>query len=197
MLKKGEWFLVLFNAIYILAYGIYYLFKQDYEFLSYILVIIVIAVIIGLTLKVSKLDYLALWGLSIWGFLHLSGGGIRFNGHSLYSTHLIELINHGGDYYILKMDQVIHFFGFLVTAIVIYELLAPRVKPATSKSLLIFLAWIGSMGLGALNEVIEFLAFLSLKQTGVGDVYNTGLDLIFNLLGAFVGAYFASRWIKK
>ena len=62
--------------------------------------------------------------------------------------------------------------------------------------MMIFLAWIGSMGLGALNEVVEFIAFASLARTGVGDLYNTGLDLIFNLFGALAGSLIA-YWRAK
>ena len=63
--------------------------------------------------------------------------------------------------------------------------------------LVIFLSWIGSMGLGALNEVVEFLAFVVLAQTGVGDVYNTGFDLVFNLFGALAGSFIAYSLRKR
>lgn len=86
------------------------------------------------------------------------------------------------------MDQVIHFYGFGVAAIVVHQLLACRMPERVSGAMLIFLAWIGSMGLGTFNEVVEFLAFVSLDETGVGDIYNTGLDLCFNLAGAVTGA---------
>ena len=45
--------------------------------------------------------------------------------------------------------------------------------------------------------MVEFIAFISLAQTGVGDMYNTGLDLIFNLVGAFVGAFVAHKIYKN
>ena len=122
---------------------------------------------------------------------------MRIAGNTVYSLRLIDFIDNGGQFYILKMDQLIHFYGFFVAAILVYQLLksiAPDIR--TSPKLSIFLAWIGSMGLGALNEVVEFIAFISLAQTGVGDVYNTGLDLLFNLLGALVGA-FAAHFINR
>ena len=55
--------------------------------------------------------------------------------------------------------------------------------------MLIFFAAVGSLGLSAVNEIVEFLAFVSIQDTGVGDMYNTGLDLIFNAAGALVGAF--------
>lgn len=171
----------------------YYLSIANYEFMLYIGVVVLLGIIIALTLKKSKLDLVALWGLSIWGLLHMIGGGIKIGGTTVYALHLFELINKGGEFYILKMDQVIHFYGFAVTALVLYQLIKPRFEKKVSRGFMIFISWIGSMGLGAVNEVVEFIAFISLSSTGVGGVYNTGLDLIFNMLGAGFGAWFASK----
>jgi hypothetical protein len=49
------------------------------------------------------------------------------------------------------------------------------------------------MGFGALNEVIEFIAVLTIPHTNVGGYINTGWDLVFNLLGALTAAA-AIRW---
>ncbi len=117
------------------------------------------------------------------------GGSLRVGDGVLYRYRIIDIIDKGGDFYILKMDQFIHFYGFLVTAIVIYQLLQQHMDSQRNKKMIIFIAWIGAMGLGALNEIVEFMAFVVLSETGVGDVYNTGLDLIFNSLGAIVGAF--------
>jgi hypothetical protein len=43
------------------------------------------------------------------------------------------------------------------------------------------------MGLGALNEVVEFIAVLTLPETNVGGYINTGWDLVYNAIGATVG----------
>jgi hypothetical protein len=42
------------------------------------------------------------------------------------------------------------------------------------------------MGLGAVNEIIEFIAVLSVPDTNVGGYYNTALDLVFNGAGAVI-----------
>lgn len=49
------------------------------------------------------------------------------------------------------------------------------------------------MGIGALNEVLEFIATLVLVDTNVGGYRNTGRDLIANLLGAAVAGIIAAR----
>jgi len=176
------------SVLYMLVAGGFYIAKGNHEFIAYLGVSLAVGAIIIYTLPRSGLDGLALWGLSGWGFLHMMGGLLPVGDTVLYGWRIIELFDAGGDFVILKMDQVIHFYGFGVAAIVVHQLLACRMPARVSGAMMIFLAWIGSMGLGAFNEVVEFLAFVSLDDTGVGDMYNTGLDLCFNLLGAFCGA---------
>jgi len=56
---------------------------------------------------------------------------------------------------------------------------------------------LGAMGLGAVNEIIEFIAVVVFPNTNVGGYINTALDLVFNALGAIVAMVlvrvFASR----
>ena len=48
------------------------------------------------------------------------------------------------------------------------------------------------MGLGSLNEIIEFAAVLSFENTNVGGYVNTALDLCFNTLGAITAMLFVA-----
>ena len=48
------------------------------------------------------------------------------------------------------------------------------------------------MGFGALNEVVEFIASLTLPETNVRGYENTGWDLVFNLLGSLLAAIIIS-----
>ena len=48
------------------------------------------------------------------------------------------------------------------------------------------------MGFGAFNEIVEFVATLTVPNTNVGGYINTGWDLVANMVGA-VGA---CVWIK-
>lgn len=197
-MKKSHLWILIFNVFYLAIFGAYYLSAKNYEFVWYIFVIAIIGGIVAVNLKKSRLDNGILWLLSIWGLLHMVAGGVKINGSTIYSIRLIDIIDKGGQFYILKMDQLIHFYGFFVSAILIYQLMkASGSNGALSPKIMIFLAWLGSMGLGALNEVVEFIAFISIDHTGVGDLYNTGLDLIFNLFGALVGAFVAHKIYKK
>jgi hypothetical protein len=46
----------------------------------------------------------------------------------------------------------------------------------------------GGMGFGALNEIVEFVAVLSVPSTNVGGYINTGWDLVSNLVGCVLAA---------
>jgi hypothetical protein len=48
---------------------------------------------------------------------------------------------------------------------------------------MIALCVFAGMGLGALNEIIEFVAVLIIPETNVGGYVNTGWDLMANLAG--------------
>ena len=87
-LRKGEWALVIFTAFYILAYTIYYVSIGNYEFVGYVAVLVFFAVLIASTLRKTNFDYIILWGLSIWGLLHMSGGGLIVNGDVLYALEI-------------------------------------------------------------------------------------------------------------
>ena len=55
--------------------------------------------------------------------------------------------------------------------------------PAPSFGLLV-LALAAGLGFGALNEVVEFIATLTMPETNVGGYINTGWDLVANTVGA-------------
>lgn len=180
--------LIIFSLLYILGAAAFYIARGNWEFVAYVGVTIAIGALLVATVDQSNLDGFALWGLSIWGFMHMLGGILPVGDDVLYAWRIVPIVDGGGDFYILKMDQVVHFYGFAVAAVVVHQLIASRARARVNPAMLIFFAWAGAMGLGALNEVVEFLAYVSLDETGVGDHYNTGLDLIFNLAGALCGA---------
>ena len=50
------------------------------------------------------------------------------------------------------------------------------------------------MGFGALNEVIEFVATLTVPETNVGGYVNTGWDLVSNMIGSITAAVLIWWW---
>ena len=63
----------------------------------------------------------------------------------------------------------------------------------TKKALFVFSVLAG-LGIGALNEMIEFsMVVLANAGAAVGGYYNNALDLIFNFIGNIIGAWIASK----
>ena len=162
------------------------------EFIFYFVVMCLLIGTVGLVHRRVRLPIAALWGLSIWGLAHMAGGlmpvpeswPILGDSHVLYNVWIVP----GW----LKYDQVVHAYGFgLVTWICWCSLEAAftsrgvSVKPTIG---LLTLCVAAGMGFGAANEVVEFIATLTIPGTNVGGYSNTGWDLVANTCGAVVAA---------
>jgi uncharacterized membrane protein YjdF len=166
------------------AFTVLFLSRQNYEFLLYIGVIIFfLFVIIATNRKVGYPDSL-LWGLTVWAYLHMSGGGLYVGGKKLYELILIPISDKYG---IFRFDQFVHIVGFGVSTLLMYYLLTlilpERPKQWAAVSVLVVMA---GLGVGALNEIVEFLATVIVPETGVGGYINTAMDLVSDLVGALL-----------
>lgn len=185
LIKKSQWPIFILSFLYILFYLFIFLSRKNYEFMIYVGVMVFFFILILFTNKKVNYPNSVLWGLSLWGFLHMSGGGILLkDGSRLYELMLVSISE---SYSILKYDQFVHVVGFFVATLVIFVLLKPLLKPNwknwTALSIVVIMA---GFGLGALNEVLEFIATVITPETGVGGYINTSLDSISNLIGAIL-----------
>jgi len=191
--------LVLFVTFYMLVCSGLALRAGNTEFLMYAVVMLVfIAIALLLHLRV-RFSPFALWLLAIWGGLHMAGGTIAIDPQFtdafraatsddakptsavLYSLRYFEALP--------RYDQMIHTFGFFSATIASYEAAKTLLVARKSVALATIAALMG-IGLGALNEVIEFIAVLSMPETNVGGYYNTAWDLVSNTIGATTAALF-------
>ena len=178
----------LYMAIWLAAS---FLVKND-EFLFYFGVTCVLVVAVAAVHLRVRLHIGALWGLSLWGLAHVAGGlmpipaswPINGDTHVLYNWWIVPGM--------LKYDQVVHAGGFGLVTWICWQSLrgafARRgiaVKPTFG---LLTLCVAGGMGFGALNEVVEFIATITLPGTNVGGYENTGWDLVANLVGGVAAA---------
>ncbi|MBP7831312.1 MAG: hypothetical protein KA248_15495 [Kiritimatiellae bacterium] len=182
-----------FTIAYTLAAALVTTRTSNAEFLIYIGVMVVLMGLIGLLHWRVRLSAGALWGLSLWGLLHMAGGlvpvpeswPIAGEIRVLYSWWLIP----GW----LKYDMVVHAYGFGVTTWVCWQgvraaLRNRGVADARPTVGLLILCVAAGMGFGALNEIVEFAATLTVPETNVGGYVNTGWDLVSNLAGAVAAA---------
>lgn len=194
-LSAREWLLLAFNATYIVAFTTYYVLSENYEFLWYVVVLVFFFSLLIGTLRKVEFSQPILWGLSIWGLLHMAGGGIKVGDEVLYAYLLVPLVDQG-ELLILKYDQFVHAFGFGVATLVARHVIDRYLLPQRKHFMYFMLLVLAGTGLGVLNEIVEFIAVIAISETGVGGYYNTALDLVFNTLGATLaalGVYFYSR----
>jgi hypothetical protein len=184
---------VVFTLGYIVLAAILAFLGGNREFVFYIIIMFVLFGAISAVNAKVGLSVGLLWCLSAWGFLHMAGGlvpiaeGLPVEGPNrvLYSLWLIPGY--------LKYDQLTHAYGFGVTTWLCWQALSSGlakgghgVVKATPGLLVLCTA--AGMGLGALNEVVEFFATLGLPSTNVGGYENTGWDLVSNLVGCSLAA---------
>jgi hypothetical protein len=185
------WPLVLFTAAYLFAALAGVILTGNGEFVFYLVVMLILLAVVVVIHHRVHFSRTALWGLSIWGSLHMAGGLLPvpenwpINGEIrvLYSLWLVPGY--------LKYDQVVHAFGFGVTTLVCWEglcsIIRPHLLPGTYPQTtlgMVTLCATAAMGFGALNEIVEFAATLLVPETNVGGYVNTGWDLVANMVGA-------------
>ncbi len=197
-LSRGEMGVAAFNLLYMIIALFATIQRSNTEFIFYLVVMCVLmAAVFALHVRV-QLPIAVLWGLSVWGAAHMAGGLMPVpetwpthgNGSVLYNLWIVPER--------LKFDQVVHAYGFgLVTWVCWLGLrkafAAHGVSVAPTVGLLT-LCVAGGMGFGAANEVVEFLATITLPDTNVGGYENTGWDLVANTVGCVLVALVIYVW---
>jgi putative membrane protein len=179
------------SAIILAVFTILFVIRGNYEFLIYAFTLFPLIWIVTKTDKMFNYSGLAKWGFAVWMFLHVIGGSIKFHGVRLYDTIFFNLV--ADPYNILRYDQVIHTFCYFVFTLFVYAVVVSMSKPKTNKLQIMIIAFIGSMGVSALNEIIEFGAVAFLGSEGVGGYFNNALDLVFNAIGAVAALLFMHK----
>lgn len=175
-----------FVLFYTLVFGGIALSQGNAEFVFYtVAMVLYIAGVLWLDSRIH-LSSMAFWLLATWGLLHMAGGVVPIpeewmDGEKpvLYALRVVDRLP--------RYDQVVHTFGFFAATVVCAEALRAAIKTRLSVGLAIGCALMG-MGLGAVNEIVEFVAVLVMPETGVGGYINTGWDLVCNGVGAVCGA---------
>lgn len=133
------------------------------------------------------LDRNLLWAFSGWGFIHMPGGLTYVDGDVLYEYWVLPF---------LRYDHIVHILGFAVVGLAVANVNrrwlpvdAPRVAGAV--------VFFGAMGIGAANEVVEFIIGESFPSTNVGDATNLGLDLVANAIGGGWAAIVTTRRLRQ
>ena len=193
----------IFTLLYLLAAAIGAVASGNTEFIFYIGIMVVMIGAVGLVHWRLRLSAALIWMLTIWGGLHMAGGLVPvpeswpINGEIrvLYSWWILPRDGtappgEAGGW--IKYDYVVHAYGYGVTAWFVWQALRALVRKYTNQTLrptfgLMVIVVAASSGFGACNEIAEFTATL-IAETNVGGYVNTGMDLVFNTMGAMIAA---------
>jgi hypothetical protein len=201
-LSRTELAVLLFTLGYMSAAGFAAIRRQNSEFVLYLVVMTSLIAVVAAVHFHVRLHWATLWGLSLWGLAHMCGGLVSIpmswpvwgESHVLYNLWLLPGL--------LKYDQLVHAFGFGIVTWVCWQgirgaFARHRIAARPSWGLLA-ICISGGMGFGALNELIEFVATLTMPGTNVGGYLNTGWDLLANFVGCTVTALvIRAHWRMK
>lgn len=185
MATKTELGILIFNFLYLGLFAIHFFSRGNYEFIWYIFIMLILIGVFSFLHKKYKFSTLTLVGLSIWGIAHMFGGSTIFGEPRIYGRVLIDLFT-TGDTTIFRYDHLLHFYFYVVMTAVIYQVLKNYLKRDSNWLVVSVFIVFASMGVGAFNEIVEFMPVLFLAETGVGGYFNIAWDIVFNTLGAIV-----------
>ena len=184
LIRKGQWPILIVNVVALVVFSFLFLKQNNHEFVIYIGVIIFFLLLIATTNARVNYPNIVLWALTAWALLHMAGGGLFFGGVRLYEIMLVELSE---TVPIFRYDQFVHIVGFAAATVTMFYVLKPLLRPDLNRFLgLYFIVIMAGLGVGALNEIVEFFTGVIVPESGVGGYLNTSLDLVADLIGAII-----------
>jgi len=181
--KPSHIALLAFNVAYLLVFTYLFWLRRNSEFLMYVVTVSVFLAFVSRMHLRYRFSFGVLMGLSAWGLMHMLGGCVGVGDGVLYGVWLIPER--------LRYDHFVHAFGFGYATLFCYRVLEPNLGAKVRWFAVGVIAVLAGMGIGALNEIIEFVAVLTMPETGVGGYENTMWDIVFNTLGAIVAVSYA------
>ena len=88
---------------------------------------------------------------------------------------------------VFRYDQLVHIVGFATATLTMFYVLKPLLRSdLKSWTALSIITAAAGLGVGAFNEILEFLVTVLVPETGVGGYLNTSLDLVADLIGSLI-----------
>jgi hypothetical protein len=195
-MSQGLRRVLFFTALYMAVFGYLAFDRGNIEFIFYFFAMFVFIGLVAFAHLSVRFSVGVLSALSIWGFLHMAGGtlpspALQFNEDGkrevLYAWWLLPGM--------LRYDHVVHAFGYGAAATACWQALARHLRQRghVTYGIAIIVA-LCSMGLGTINEMVEFVATKIEPDHGVGGYENTVVDLIANGVGSTAAALLV--WLR-
>jgi xanthine/uracil permease len=152
--------------------------------LDYVLTVCGLATLL-FTLRTRALPAPIALGAAASAVVHLAGGLVQVGDGVLYNaTPGPEL---------LRFDHLGHALGTFVGAQLVWELLVRDASVVARRGSLVVVTVLAALGLGALNEAVEFVATLAHGGSHVGGYTNTGWDLVTNTVAGVLAGVVVDR----
>ena len=171
------------TALYVAAWTAYGIVANAAGVYSYLIWVTFVATLLMYVDYSVRFSTSVLVMLSIVGFGHMAGANLYFSGVLLYEQALFGFI---------RYDQLIHVAGLGTAGLIVWEA-TRRMLAADGGTKAAVVVILGANSVGAVIEIGEYLATLTLPDTRVGAYANNMQDLIANLLGSLIAAWWVSR----
>lgn len=147
---------------------------------AYLQVVGLLVVCTALADRAARFSRTMVWFLGSVAVVHLVGGLAPAVGDAptFYETWLVDRV--------VKFDQLAHLYGSAVITFACCHLVVGLLRPVRRGWGVALVAVLMAQGIGALNELVEFLFGLGNAEFHAGGLANTGWDLAFNLGGGVV-----------
>ncbi len=176
-------------AAYLVGFAVFGLVTKSRLTVPYVVIVAAGALGVAFLDSRVRLSGTALAGLALWGAGHLAGGIVELDGDRILYNGLFTRWIH--------FDNVVHFVGFGAAGMAVWEaVLSGWVdgdRPPRHPLAVVAVVALLGMGVGALNEVVEFALTHLLEETEVGGYQNTGRDLVANMLGGLTAGTLVTR----
>ena len=164
------------TAVGVVGFGVYGFARHEPSTLGYLVSIVVLAGGLAAFRRTPLPGWLA-GALAMLAVGHLAGGLVIVGGDVLYNAH--------PPWHVFQYDHIFHASASGIAAVVLWRFLSNEIDSGAGA---IIVSVLGGLGVGAINELIEFLATLAHHGTHVGGYRNTGWDLLSNTTGTSVAA---------
>ncbi len=180
----------IFFITYLLVFLIRSFKINNVEFVGYMFFFLTLFVLGNLFFDKYLKEYSGIYAFSsLFLLLHILGGVIYFGEVRMYDYYFFGFF---------RFDWFMHLLGGFLSGRISYEILKDNfLFRKNSSQLFIAIVIILSIGIGTLNEIIEFLAVIFLNAgNAVGDYYNNLTDIVNNLVGSVIYLAFFSKTLK-
>lgn len=180
--------LVAFVAVYYIGFLVLGLATGNGQVLYYAAFMALLLAVVAFWDSRRHFSDLVLWGLALWGAIHMAGGMVPVSGgRVLYNVWLLPF---------LRFDHLVHAIGFGFAGMAFWESVRHTVDRTAASGAA--MTMMGGLGFGALNEMVEFLITRVVPDTNIGEFENTGWDLVANTIGAALAALWVRReWSRQ